>query len=93
MPNTCQTRAKHVSNLCRTCALHARQDIAFYDRNKTGELMNRLASDTTVIQSAVTVNVSMGLRFAAQAIVGIMLIFLYSWKLSLVRPATVLRAS
>ena len=80
-------------NPCRAHAPYARQDIAFYDRNKTGELMNRLASDTTVIQSAVTVNVSMGLRFAAQAIVGIMLIFLYSWKLSLVRPATVLRAS
>ena len=104
MPNTCRTHAEHMQNTCRahaepmpnTCrahALYARQDIAFYDRNKTGELMNRLASDTTVIQSAVTVNVSMGLRFAAQAIVGIMLIFLYSWKLSLVRPATVLRAS
>ena len=74
-----------VARLRRQLFLHLlHQDIAFYDRNKTGELMNRLASDTTVIQSAVTVNVSMGLRFAAQAIVGIMLIFLYSWKLSLV---------
>ena len=74
-----------VARLRRQLFLHLlHQDIAFYDRNKTGELMNRLASDTTVIQSAVTVNVSMGLRFAAQAVVGIMLIFLYSWKLSLV---------
>ena len=74
-----------VARLRRQLFLHLLcQDIAFYDRNKTGELMNRLASDTTVIQSAVTVNVSMGLRFAAQAVVGILLIFLYSWKLSLV---------
>eukprot|EP00908_Phaeocystis_cordata_P014119 Transcript_25220.p1 GENE.Transcript_25220~~Transcript_25220.p1 ORF type:complete len:481 (+),score=210.40 Transcript_25220:992-2434(+) len=46
--------------------------------------MNRLASDSSVIQSAVTINVSMGLRFSAQVIVGLILIFLYSWKLSLV---------
>jgi len=61
-----------------------RQDVSFFDKNKTGELMNRLSSDTTVIQSAVTVNISMGLRFAAQVIVGLCVIFLYSWKLSLV---------
>ena len=31
------------------------QDVGFFDANKTGELMNRLASDTTVIQTATTV--------------------------------------
>ena len=59
------------------------QDISFFDTNKTGELMNRLSSDTTVIQSAVTINVSMGLRFGAQVIIGIILIFFESWRLSL----------
>ena len=33
---------------------------------QVGELLNRLASDTAVLQNAVTVNVSMGLRFGAQ---------------------------
>uniref|UniRef100_A0A7S4F8U8 Bile salt export pump n=3 Tax=Chrysotila carterae TaxID=13221 RepID=A0A7S4F8U8_CHRCT len=51
--------------------------------------MNRLASDTTVIQSAVTINVSMGLRFGAQALIGMVLIFFESWKLSLVMLAVV----
>ena len=40
-----------------------RQDIAFFDLGRTGELTNRLASDTTVLQNTVTVNVSMALRF------------------------------
>uniref|UniRef100_A0A0D3IJ18 ABC transporter n=3 Tax=Emiliania huxleyi TaxID=2903 RepID=A0A0D3IJ18_EMIH1 len=66
-----------------------RQEVSFFDANTTGELMNRLASDTTVIQSAVTVNVSMGLRFGAQVVLGLVLIFAESWKLSLLMLAVV----
>jgi len=72
------------------------QEIGFFDETKTGELMNRLASDTTVIQSAATINISMGLRFGAQVVIGIVLIFFESWKLSLLTlgivPAIVLIA-
>ena len=39
------------------------QELAFFDENKTGELTSRLASDTQVLQNAVGVNISMGLRF------------------------------
>jgi ABC transporter fused permease/ATP-binding protein len=39
------------------------QEVAFFDERRTGELTNRLSSDTTVVQNAVTVNVSMALRF------------------------------
>ncbi len=48
-----------------------RQDIAFFDAARTGELTNRLASDTTVLQNTVTVNVSMGLRFGIMAVGGV----------------------
>ncbi|HMV65261.1 MAG TPA: ABC transporter transmembrane domain-containing protein [Myxococcota bacterium] len=48
-----------------------RQDIAFFDEVRTGELTNRLASDTAVLQNTVTVNISMLLRFTAQVIGGI----------------------
>ena len=65
------------------------QDISFFDKTSTGELMNRLASDTTVLQNAITVNVSMGLRFVAQVLIGLLLIFIYSWKLSLVMLSVV----
>ena len=40
------------------------QEIGFFDTRRTGELTNRLASDTTVLQNAVTVNISMALRYA-----------------------------
>jgi ABC-type multidrug transport system fused ATPase/permease subunit len=61
-----------------------RQDISFFDINKTGELMNRLSADTTVIQSCLSVNVSMGLRSAAMIFVSTILLFVTSWKLTLV---------
>ncbi|MHB8879718.1 MAG: ABC transporter ATP-binding protein [Myxococcaceae bacterium] len=39
-----------------------RQEVAFFDERRTGELTNRLGSDTTVLQSAVSANISMALR-------------------------------
>ena len=51
------------------------QEVGFFDERKTGELTNRLASDTTVLQNTVSVNISMGLRNAAQALGGIALLF------------------
>ena len=63
--------------------------ITFYDDNKTGELMNRLSSDTTVVQNTATVNISMALRFSAQVLASLVMIFTYSWKLSLTALAVV----
>ncbi len=51
------------------------QEVGFFDERKTGELTNRLSSDTTVLQNTVSVNISMGLRNAAQALGGIALLF------------------
>ncbi|WP_233166534.1 ABC transporter ATP-binding protein [Archangium sp. Cb G35] len=51
------------------------QEVGFFDERRTGELTNRLASDTTVLQNAVSVNISMGLRNAAQALGCIALLF------------------
>ncbi|CAM2005334.1 ABC transporter ATP-binding protein [Acanthopleuribacter pedis] len=60
------------------------QEIGFFDERKTGELMSRLASDTTVLQNTVSVNVSMGLRGLASALGGIVLLAITSWKLTIV---------
>ena len=65
------------------------QEVAFFDERKTGELTNRLASDTTVLQNAVTVNVSMALRFALSGIGALGVLFWISWKLTLVMLAVV----
>src|SRR5262249_34067823 len=69
---------------------------AFFDQKKTGELTNRLASDTTVLQNTVSVNISMGLRFVFSIAGGVVLLFATSVQLTLlmlaVVPAIALRA-
>ncbi len=65
------------------------QEIAFFDERRTGELTNRLAADTTVLQNTVTVNVSMLLRFAVTGTGAIAFLFYTSWQLTLVALAVV----
>ena len=48
-----------------------RQEIAFFDKVRTGELINRLSTDTTIVGTSVTMNISDGLRSVTQAIGGI----------------------
>lgn len=60
------------------------QEMGFFDQNRTGELTSRLTSDTQSIQSAVTTNISMGLRYGVQALGGIVILFITSLKLSVV---------
>lgn len=66
-----------------------KQEVAFFDERKTGELTSRLASDTSVLQNAVSVNVSMGLRNIATALGALILIWVISWRLTLVMLAVV----
>lgn len=54
------------------------QDIAFFDKRRTGELLSRLASDTAVIQNTVSVNVSMLLRNLVGMVGGIVLLMMSS---------------
>ncbi|MBK8257266.1 MAG: ATP-binding cassette domain-containing protein [Polyangiaceae bacterium] len=65
------------------------QDIAFFDERKTGELASRLASDTTVLQNTVSVNISMALRFVASIVGGVGFLLYTSPRLSLVMLAIV----
>ncbi len=65
------------------------QEIAFFDEHKTGDLSSRLASDTAVLQSAVSANISMLLRNGVAAAGGVAMLFYTSWKLALVMLAVV----
>ncbi len=65
------------------------QEIGFFDAQRTGELLNRLSSDTNVIQNGVTVNISMALRFFVQALGSLAVLVWTSWKLTLVMLAVV----
>ena len=60
------------------------QEIAFFDAHRTGELTNRLASDTTVLQNAVSVNISMALRNVASVVGGVGLLTYTSPRLTLI---------
>ena len=66
-----------------------KQEVGFFDAQRTGELVNRLSADTAVLQNSVTVNVSMALRFSVQAIGAVALLFWLHWQLSLVMVAIV----
>lgn len=59
-----------------------KQEVAFFDFQRTGELMSRLASDCTTLQNTVSVNISMGLRNLAQVVGGFAFMFYTSWRLS-----------
>jgi ABC transporter fused permease/ATP-binding protein len=54
------------------------QEIAFFDSRRTGELLNRLSSDTSVLQNSVSVNISMFLRNLVGVLGGIVLLLLSS---------------
>eukprot|EP01119_Soliformovum_irregulare_P011065 TRINITY_DN2746_c0_g1_i5.p1 TRINITY_DN2746_c0_g1~~TRINITY_DN2746_c0_g1_i5.p1 ORF type:complete len:568 (+),score=139.29 TRINITY_DN2746_c0_g1_i5:47-1750(+) len=63
------------------------QEIGFFDETKTGELISRLASDCTVLQNTITINVSMGLRQVITCITSLFMLFYLSWKMTLVTLA------
>ncbi len=65
------------------------QEIAFFDEHKTGDLSSRLAADTSVLQTAVSANLSMLLRNAASALGGTIMLAYTSWRLTLVMGAVV----
>uniref|UniRef100_A0A8C2ZR97 ATP binding cassette subfamily B member 10 n=1 Tax=Cyclopterus lumpus TaxID=8103 RepID=A0A8C2ZR97_CYCLU len=59
-----------------------RQEVAFFDRNRTGELINRLSADTGVVGRSITDNLSDGLRAVAQAAAGVSMMFYVSPSLA-----------
>lgn len=65
------------------------QDIAFFDERRTGELMSRLAADATVLQNAVSVNISMLMRNLGAAVGGLVLLVYTSPVLALALLAAI----
>lgn len=74
------------------------QEMAFFDNNKTGELINRLSSDAEIVGMSISQNLSDGLRSTIQAAGGIgMMIyvspFLAAIGLSVVPAVTIFAIS
>ena len=72
------------------------QEIAFFDRRRTGELLSRLMADVTVVQSVLTSNLSLACRSVLLVVGGIAMLFVSSptltiWMLAVV-PAVAVSA-
>lgn len=52
------------------------QEVAYFDKNKTGELVNRLSADTALVSQALTTNISDGLRSSVMVVSGISMMVL-----------------
>lgn len=65
------------------------QDVAFFDEKRTGDLSSSLASDTAVLQSAVSSNISMLLRNCAMVLGGVVMLFITSPPLTALMLAVV----
>ncbi|XP_062912127.1 ATP-binding cassette sub-family B member 10, mitochondrial isoform X1 [Mobula hypostoma] len=59
------------------------QEVAFFDKSSTGELINRLSSDAVVLGHSVTENLSDGLRAVGQASAGVGMMFWVSSQLAM----------
>ncbi|KAK7488683.1 hypothetical protein BaRGS_00020136 [Batillaria attramentaria] len=66
-----------------------KQEMGFFDKTRTGELINRLSTDTSLVGQSVTMNISDGLRAVAQAVGGIGMMVYVSTKLTLLSLAVV----
>ena len=60
---------------------------SFYVNVRTGEVLSRLTTDTTLIETLVGSSISVALRTTATTIGALVLMFLVSWKLSLMMLA------
>ena len=66
-----------------------RQDMSFFDKNRTGELISRLSLDTTVVGKTITNNISDGLRAFLQTSIGIGAMMYVNTNLTLIMMSIV----
>ena len=59
-----------------------RKRVAFFDRNKTGELVNRLSADSQLVSQTLTQQVSDGLRSAVMTAAGVGEVALHAFYVS-----------
>ncbi|OMJ29925.1 ATP-binding cassette sub-family B member 10, mitochondrial [Smittium culicis] len=61
-----------------------KQDMTFFEKNRSGDLISRLTVDTTIVSKSITNNVSDGLRSTLSIVAGLSMMIYISPKLSLV---------
>ncbi|XP_031572026.1 ATP-binding cassette sub-family B member 9-like [Actinia tenebrosa] len=61
-----------------------KQEIGFFDKSSTGEIVSRLTSDTTKISDQITLNLNVFLRSLVKGVGVCIFMFKLSWKLAIV---------
>ena len=56
---------------------------AYFERVRTGEVLSRLTTDTTLVETVVTGSISFGIRALAVAIGAMIMMFVTNWKMAL----------
>lgn len=56
---------------------------AYFERVRTGEVLSRLTTDTTLIETVVTGSISFGIRAIAVALGALVMMFVTNWKMAL----------
>ena len=69
------------------------KDISFFDENKTGEILSRISSDTSVVQDGLSTNFSMFFRSLIFNVLSIIILCFISWKLTLVTLSSIIPIS
>lgn len=59
-----------------------RQEIEFFDSHQPGDLVSRLTSDCQMVQNALSVNISVLIRYSFQVLIGVTLMALISLELT-----------
>lgn len=65
------------------------QDVQFFDKNETGDLTTRLASDTALYQEGISEKWGLGVAYSVTFVTGFIIGFIKSWQLTLVLLAAV----
>lgn len=60
-----------------------REEMSFFDREKVGDLVSRLGADTLMLQDALSIKLSVFIRYLFQVGVGILLMFVISLRLTI----------
>ena len=83
---TFNTMSERIALECRYDLFYfiLHKDVAFFDETKTGDILSRISSDTSVIQDGLSTNISMFIRCMIFIIVTLFILCYISWRLTLV---------
>lgn len=63
------------------------QEVAFYDATQSGQILSRLSADVMLVQAGVSEKLATAGQYSAQILGGIIVAFIYGWKMTLVMVA------